>query len=100
MKSKRFRIELNDGHLTEMLDRLHFATCYIEEFLLHHPVADLDINLKLKLIAAQDLLGDAYQLAGGLKIESEKNVQTGTMQPPERISEADLQRSKPGNIGV
>ena len=45
MKEKE-KVEINDGHYHEMLDRLHVQMSVLEEHVLSHPVADKHKEVK------------------------------------------------------
>ena len=79
MKEKE-KVEINDGHYHEMLDRLHVQMSVLEEHVLSHPVADKHKEVKRLIIRAIVTLVQAYQITGGItheKIEKKKTARRG-----------------------
>jgi hypothetical protein len=60
----RLKIEINQGHYFELLDRTHVACCMIDTHLLSHPLATVDEDIKFKLEQALGILYETYQLIG------------------------------------
>jgi hypothetical protein len=56
--------KLDKFHYHEMLDRLHVTLCMIDDHLIQHPVAELEIDIKDLISEAQDKLAEAYQITG------------------------------------
>ena len=56
--------EINDGHWTEMIDRIHVVKMNVREHLLDHPVSCAHEDIKIELTKAADALMNAYELAG------------------------------------
>lgn len=63
-------MEIDEFHYHEMIDRLYMINSMIENFLLVHPVADEEAEVKGLIEDAQSLLSNAYQTCG--RIEHEK----------------------------
>jgi|GEM_PF-4128505 len=53
--------ELNDGHITEAIDRLHVACVYIDEFLGQHPLLSSVPEFRNEIDKASDTLAGLYQ---------------------------------------
>jgi hypothetical protein len=70
---KKHKIEINEGHYSELMDRLFIATDSTSAYCLKHPLAQKEKKVKKKISKALDLLFDAYQMVGSLEPESEKN---------------------------
>jgi hypothetical protein len=58
------KVEINDGHYLELLDRLHVMMCNLNDHCLEHPLSQSDEEIKFKIDAALKELWDAYQLVG------------------------------------
>ena len=58
------KIEINDGHYLELMDRLHVIICTLNEHCIEHPLAQSDKDIKFKIEYAAGQLWDAYQLVG------------------------------------
>lgn len=71
---KKEQIKINDGHYTEMLDRIHIQMEIINDHLIQHPVAQQNKTLKRLLIRALTTLYKAYQETGAITIKNDKNV--------------------------
>lgn len=56
--------KLNPGNWHEATDRTDCVINIIQEMLLKHPAIITDKEIREKVKAAQDLLGEVYQLAG------------------------------------
>jgi len=74
-KEKKEKIEINDGHYLELLDRTHVLISNLELHLLQHPLALKKKKIYKKLEAAGLLLADVYQDIGHLmaKLEGQDN---------------------------
>ena len=59
------KVEINDGHYIELLDRTHVIMEMIDTHLVNHPLATQDEEIKHQLEYALGQLYDAYQLIGG-----------------------------------
>lgn len=66
-KKKIGKIELDDYHYHELLDRLHVIMCTIDNHLIQHPVCKIETDVKDHVSNAVDQLFIAYQLIGGKK---------------------------------
>jgi hypothetical protein len=64
-KKKIGKIELDDYHYHELLDRLHVIMSTIDDHLIQHPVCKIETNIKDHITNAVDHLWLAYQLTGG-----------------------------------
>ena len=58
------KVEINDGHYIELLDRTHVVMEMIDTHLIKHPLATQDEEIKHQLEYALGKLYDAYQLIG------------------------------------
>ncbi len=58
--------KINDGHYTELLDRLYITIDGIERHVLRHPLVEYDNDISNKIARAVDLLAEAYQSVGDL----------------------------------
>ncbi len=58
------KVEINDGHYLELLDRLHVMMCNLNDHCLEHPLAQSDDEIKTKIDTALKELWDAYQIVG------------------------------------
>jgi hypothetical protein len=61
---KKEQIKINDGHYTEMFDRIHVQMEMINTHLIQHPIAEQNDKLKRLLIKALVTLYKAYQETG------------------------------------
>jgi hypothetical protein len=52
---------LNQGHYSEVLDRLYIMISNIEDYLLEHPLVQSSIDLEDLIFSAQAKLAQAYQ---------------------------------------
>lgn len=71
------KIEINDGHYLELMDRLHIQSCMIEEHLLHHPLTKKIKKVRKLIDDAGWSLAEAYQEVGLKSIskhEKKKNI--------------------------
>ena len=64
-KKKIGKIQLDDYHYHELLDRLHVIMSTIDDHLIQHPVCKIETNIKDHITNAVDQLSMAYQLTGG-----------------------------------
>jgi hypothetical protein len=58
------KIQINDGHYLELMDRLHVVMCTLNDHCLEHPLAESDEEIKFKIEYALGQLWDAYQMVG------------------------------------
>jgi hypothetical protein len=74
-KEKKDKIEINDGHYLELLDRTHVLICNLQDHLLQHPLALKKKKIYKKLESAGLILADTYQDLGHLmsKLEAKEN---------------------------
>jgi len=70
---KKEQVKINDGHYTEMLDRVHIQMEMINDHLIQHPVAQQNKTLKQLLEKALTTLYKAYQETGAIIIKKDKN---------------------------
>jgi hypothetical protein len=64
------KIEINEGHYLELMDRLHVAMSTINDYILEHPLAEEQKEIQSLVEDAISNLWDAYQLVGGLTYEN------------------------------
>ena len=64
------KIEINEGHYLELMDRLHVAMSTINDHILEHPLAEQQKEIQSLVEDAISNLWDAYQLVGGLTYEN------------------------------
>jgi hypothetical protein len=64
------KIEINEGHYLELMDRLHVAMSTINDYILEHPLAEQQKEIQSLVEDAISNLWDAYQLVGGLTYEN------------------------------
>ena len=64
-KKKIGKIQLDDYHYHELLDRLHVIMSTIDDHLIQHPVCKIETNIKDHITNAVDQLVMAYHLTGG-----------------------------------
>jgi len=79
MKMKEEKVEINDGHYHEMMDRLHVQMETLDQHLLKHPIGQQHKEVNKLLIKAIITLLQAYQITGGLahdKIKKTKKKET------------------------
>ena len=76
MKMKQEKVEINDGHYHEMMDRLHVQMETLDEHLLKHPIGQQHKGVNKLLIEAIVTLLQAYQLTGKLAHEKAKKNKT------------------------
>jgi len=58
------KIEINDGHYLELMDRIHVVSCTIDDHILNHPLCEVNKDVKIKIDEALELLMEAYQIIG------------------------------------
>lgn len=58
------KIEINDGHYLELMDRLHVIICTLNDHCLEHPLSESDSDIKFQIDYAMGQLWDAYQMVG------------------------------------
>ena len=58
------RIQINDGHYLELMDRLHVVCCNIDDHILNHPLTEVNKDIQSKIDEALGLLIEAYQMVG------------------------------------
>jgi len=66
---KKEKVKINNGHYTEMIDRIHIQMEMINTHLIQHPVANQHDKLKRLLMKALLTLLDAYQETGGIIVD-------------------------------
>jgi len=64
-KRKIGKIQLDDYHYHELLDRLYVVMSIIDDHLIQHPVCKIETDIKDHIDNAVDQLSMAYQLTGG-----------------------------------
>ena len=64
------KIEINEGHYLELMDRLHVIMSTINDHILEHPLAEQQKEIQSLVEDAISNLWDAYQLVGGLTYEN------------------------------
>jgi hypothetical protein len=58
------KVEINDGHYLELMDRLHIIMSNLNDHCLEHPISQGDGEIKFKIEYALGQIWDAYQLVG------------------------------------
>jgi hypothetical protein len=58
------KIEINDGHYLELMDRLHIVISTLNDHCLEHPLSQSDEEIKSKIECAIGQIWDAYQIVG------------------------------------
>jgi hypothetical protein len=58
------KVEINDGHYLELMDRLHVVSCTIDDHILNHPLCENNKHIQNKIDEALALLMEAYQMVG------------------------------------
>jgi len=58
------KIEINDGHYLELMDRIHVVSCTIDEHILNHPLCEVNKDIQNKVDEALGLMMEAYQMVG------------------------------------
>ncbi len=57
-------MKINDGHYTELMDRLHVMIENVDTHLLNHPLTSKNKKIKKKLNKALKILFETYQYVG------------------------------------
>jgi len=73
------KVEINDGHYHEMMDRLYVQMDILDQYLLKHPIGEKHKEISKPIIKAIVSLVQAYQITGGLahdKINKTKKKET------------------------
>jgi|Laugresu1bdmlbsd_1035121.scaffolds.fasta_scaffold41849_3 hypothetical protein len=79
MKKTEDKVEINDGHYHEMMDRLYVQMDILDQYLLKHPIGEKHKEISKPIIKAIVSLVQAYQITGGLahdKINKTKKKET------------------------
>lgn len=79
MKKTENKVEINDGHYHEMMDRLYVQMSVLEEHLIEHPVGQKHRDIRKLIIKAIVALVQAYKITGGIahdKINKTKEKET------------------------
>lgn len=58
------KVEINDGHYLELMDRLHIIMSNLNDHCLEHPISQVDGEIKFKIEYALGQIWDVYQLVG------------------------------------
>lgn len=58
------KIELDQFHWHEALDRTHLVLCNIDDFLIQHPVLKLNPKIRKHVEKASESLTEAYSMLG------------------------------------
>ncbi len=58
------KVEINEGHYLELLDRLHIVMSNLNDHCLEHPVSQADEEIRFKIEYAIGQVWDAYQIVG------------------------------------
>ena len=73
------KVEINDGHYHEMMDRLYVQMDVLDQYLLKHPIGEKHKEISKPIIKAIVALVQAYQITGGIahdKINKTKKKKT------------------------
>ena len=73
------KVEINDGHYHEMMDRLYVQMDILDQYLLKHPIGEKHKEISKPIIKAIVALVQAYQITGGIahdKINKTKKKET------------------------
>ena len=79
MKKTEDKVEINDGHYHEMMDRLYVQMDILDQYLLKHPIGEKHKEISKPIIKAIVALVQAYQITGGIahdKINKTKKKKT------------------------
>ena len=60
------KIEINDGHYLELMDRIHIVMMNVQDHLLDHPLATTQKDVHKQIEKAQRNLWEAYQMVGNI----------------------------------
>lgn len=63
--------ELNDGHIVEAVDRIHFTSLHIDAALINHPLINAIPELEKEIEDAQVMMLQVYQKIGRCRTISE-----------------------------
>jgi S-adenosylhomocysteine hydrolase len=66
------KIKINDGHYSELMDRLHVQTCIIDEHLVNHPLTKKIKKVKKHIDDAIMSLAEAYHVVGNESLTKKK----------------------------
>ena len=72
------KVEINDGHYHEMMDRLYVQMDILDQYLLKHPVGEKHKEVRKPIVKAIVALLNAYQIAGGIAHEKIEKKKTNT----------------------
>jgi hypothetical protein len=61
------KVEINDGHYLELMDRLHVIMSTLNDHCVEHPLTERDGELKFQLEYALGRLWDTYQYVGNME---------------------------------
>jgi hypothetical protein len=76
---RKDKVEINDGHYHEMMDRLYVQMDILDQYLLKHPVGEKHKEVRKPIVKAIVALLNAYQITGGIahdKINKTKKKET------------------------
>ena len=76
---RKDKVEINDGHYHEMMDRLYVQMDILDQYLLKHPIGEKHKEISKPIIKAIVALVQAYQITGGIahdKINKTKKKKT------------------------
>lgn len=76
---RKDKVEINDGHYHEMMDRLYVQMDILDQYLLKHPIGEKHKEISKPIIKAIVALVQAYQITGGIahdKINKTKKKET------------------------
>ena len=76
---RKDKVEINDGHYHEMMDRLYVQMDVLDQYLLKHPIGEKHKEISKPIIKAIVALVQAYQITGGIahdKINKTKKKET------------------------
>ena len=76
---RKDKVEINDGHYHEMMDRLYVQMDILDQYLLKHPIGEKHKEISKPIIKAIVALVQAYQIKGGIahdKINKTKKKET------------------------
>ena len=62
---RKDKVEINDGHYHEMMDRLYVQMDILDQYLLKHPIGEKHKEISKPIIKAIVALVQAYQITGG-----------------------------------
>ena len=63
---RKDKVEINDGHYHEMMDRLYVQMDILDQYLLKHPIGEKHKEISKPIIKAIVALVQAYQITGGI----------------------------------